>query len=312
MLASIRPAAHASSLALAATVLLAPLGHAQDAAIAFLKGGRLCVMNSSGGAQTQLTSFKVGRPAFSPDGTKLAFEAAAGAPSGNGIYVMNVDGANLHRIVPRTTTELLFGVDWARTPDGIERIAFVDRLSSQAPSTLYVTDELGLDVIELAFQSNDYTPSFSRTGEFLYSSRDTDLVQLRLGVVGGRLAITQTSSLVYDWPESPLFDIPVLSVSASKTSDRVAIDAWDLLGAGQMDVWIVDPEDPIHPVNLTASFSEGCTAPTWSSDDAWIAFSTKISTRVTIAKVPSAGGAVTNLSNNTSKQTAHTKPAWRR
>ena len=56
-------------LLLASTVLaVGTLAQAAiDPAVAFLKGGRLTVMNVDGTGQTTLTSFKTGRPAYSPD-----------------------------------------------------------------------------------------------------------------------------------------------------------------------------------------------------------------------------------------------------
>lgn len=296
-----------------AVLCLSSLAHAvMDPAIAFLKGNRLCVMNSNGTNQTMLTSFNVGRPAYSPDGQWLAFEAGTGAPQGWGVYVIRVNGTGLRRVVAKNSDSVFYDVDWALTPDGVERIAYTNRVPAGAHSSLYATDLAGLDVVQLTFNTSESIPTFSRGGDRIYTSNETDaLAELQLGVVNGRLAVIQSRGLVTAIPGSPLTDWSILSVNVAKTSDRIVIDAMDFLGSFQSDIWVIDPADPISAVNLTTNHAEMCTDPTWSPDDSQIAFSTKLGNRVTIARMPSTGGAITNLSNNTTKN-AHTKPSWRR
>src|SRR5439155_5872625 len=83
------------------------------------------VMNANGSSPTQLTtgtsltgvSIDVGSPAWSPDGTKIAY-ANSGA-----IWVMDAAGTNQHQLVGASGGNILWDPAWS--PDGAS-ITFVD------------------------------------------------------------------------------------------------------------------------------------------------------------------------------------------
>ena len=76
-------------------------------------------MNADGSGQTRLTNSPLfdGDPAFSPDGTRIAFVSGR---DGGGIHVMNADGSGPVRL----TNDLEGGSQPAFSPDGT-KIAFV-------------------------------------------------------------------------------------------------------------------------------------------------------------------------------------------
>jgi len=85
-----------------------------------LRGFDICVMNADGSDQVNLTreSASGHSPAWSPDGTRIAF---ASNRDGNGeIYVMNADGSGQTRLTDNPAAEAFP----AWSPDG-SRIAFV-------------------------------------------------------------------------------------------------------------------------------------------------------------------------------------------
>ena len=108
-------------------------------------------------------------PAWSPDGTKIAF---ASSRKGNlGIYVMNDDGSN-----PINLTQSPDGGDWSPdwSPDG-SRIAFNSRRDGN--EEIYVMHANGANLINLtqhlkSDRSPDWSPDGSRIA--FYSDRDGD------------------------------------------------------------------------------------------------------------------------------------------
>ena len=98
---------------------------AADPAIAYRDGGKLMVMNADGSNQTLLFDTgdytHLGKPDWSPDGTRLVFWSDV---QGRGIYTIKVDGTGLSKVI---STSVAFAVSrpvWS--PDG-GRIAFAGR-----------------------------------------------------------------------------------------------------------------------------------------------------------------------------------------
>jgi Tol biopolymer transport system component len=66
--------------------------------IAYNAGADIYVMNADGSNQTRLTSEGGAGPAWSPDGTQIAFVSRRVPP--NRVYIMNADGTDQHPVLP--------------------------------------------------------------------------------------------------------------------------------------------------------------------------------------------------------------------
>ncbi|MFH1849079.1 MAG: hypothetical protein ABH879_02735 [archaeon] len=87
----------------------------------------------------QLTDFYAVRPAWSPDGRKIAFVGSSDMMHGSGVYVMNGDGSEA-RMLPHTFSRWCSNPAWS--PDGT-RIAFASDLFDPTLWNIYVTDSDG-------------------------------------------------------------------------------------------------------------------------------------------------------------------------
>ena len=108
---------------LSLSALLAPLTNSEDerapawspdgTQIAFMCRSpinnifEVCVMNTDGTGQTQLTTNSVfdGTPTWSPDGTKILFQrGATSVPSVAQLWLMNPDGTDQTQLTPHSTS----------------------------------------------------------------------------------------------------------------------------------------------------------------------------------------------------------------
>jgi Tol biopolymer transport system component len=122
------------------------------------------VMNADGSGVTQLTTAgEETRPAWSPDGSKIAFESFR---DGNlEIYVMNADGSAQTNL---TNTPGLFGEGVqegspAWSPDG-SKIAFDRTSDSGNTSDIYVMNADGGGVTQLTTAEGEHKPAWSPDG----------------------------------------------------------------------------------------------------------------------------------------------------
>ena len=140
--------------------------------IAFVRGGRIRLINSDGSGEAQLTSGPDDRePYWSPDGTRIAFTR------GNAAYLINANGTGLRQI---STDKRLAG-PWS--PDGrflaltivVEVCSFYSYYCYYSGNTLVATDLVKLDVEsgkEVALTNTTgvakWSPAWSADGQRLY------------------------------------------------------------------------------------------------------------------------------------------------
>ncbi|HKT60309.1 MAG TPA: Ig-like domain-containing protein [Gemmatimonadales bacterium] len=143
--------------------------------LAFSKDGDLYVINADGTGLRQVTS-GVGRdfePAWSPDGTRIAFtryRPDLGSPRWGeaAIYLVNVDGTGLLRLSGRSDSTFDAHPSWS--PDGT-RIAFYSRREHDADpfhandSDIYVMQADGTGAVRLTRHgANVFHPAWSPDG----------------------------------------------------------------------------------------------------------------------------------------------------
>ncbi|HET7693574.1 MAG TPA: Ig-like domain-containing protein [Gemmatimonadota bacterium] len=132
--------------------------------IAFVsdRGGtpKIYVMNADGSGLLKLTTgtHADSRPAWSPDGSRIAF-ARVDDSSSCGIYVMNADGSGLARL-----TSTCGDITPAWSPDG-GRIAFGKWTLGSLSTGIYVMNADGSGVIKLTEGLHDEYPAWSPDGQ---------------------------------------------------------------------------------------------------------------------------------------------------
>ena len=169
-------------LALVALAVLAPLVSAAPASATFPgQNGKLAFQNTQtftvnpdGSALTAITpprGLNAGQPAYSPDGSLIAFDYGGGTtPTGWGIWDMTSTGADPRQITQESQTVAGNDTTPAWSPDGAQ-IAFVRN------SDLYVMNADGSGVTNLtsAFAIGVLEPEWSPRGDLIAFSAGADI-----------------------------------------------------------------------------------------------------------------------------------------
>ena len=239
--------------------------------IAFVRDGRIYVVGTHGGIPAQLTTGPMdGDPAWSPDGSKIAFRRAGN--SSPGIYVMDADGANLVlRTVAESDSGYRYSPTW--TPDG-QWVAFscsppgativepaICKVRSAGPDTARV-------LVYAQGQGQLYDPSFSPDGRTIAYTSDWNAFDFSFDIWTVNSDGTAARAL-------RAFTIPMgyeqYQSAFSPDGSRIAyIECpWAAVFCSSSAVAVMNA-DGSSSMRLVAT--RGFSSPTWSRDGQVIAF----------------------------------------
>jgi len=235
------------------------------------------VMNTADGSDvTRLTNnrfFDVD-PAWSPDGTKIAFRTerdGAGIPYSNAeIYVMNADGSNPTRL----TNNPYFDAEPSWSPDGT-KIAFSTGRDGGI-GEIYVMNADGSNPTRLTNNpfAHETAPDWSPDGTKIAFQREGQIWVMNAADGGGQKRLTTIGGTHPSW---------------SPDGTRIAFSAND-------EIYVMNA-DGSNPTRLTnARFSD--IQPTWSPDGTKIAFDSVRDGNDEIYVMNADGSEQINLSNN--------------
>ena len=214
-------------------------------------------MNADGSNPTNITDNNVENysPAWSPDGSKIAF--ARWGSSTSDIYVMNAGGSGQTKLSGTGDSD---DFDPAWSPDG-SKIAFARW--GVWESDIYVMNVDGSNPINLT--GNDegsYGPAWSPDGSKIafaqWGGSTYDIYVMNADGTGDPTNLTDNNADSYEPAWSPI---------AGLDGDKIAFTQW---GAMDSDIYVINA-DGSNPTNLTNNNVENYT-PAWSLDGTKIAF----------------------------------------
>jgi Tol biopolymer transport system component len=231
-------------------------------------------------------------PEWSPDGTKIVFDASAlsdiGSCCSRNVYVMDADGTNLQRLThtPSTTEGEDYQATWA--PDG-SWLAFTSTRSDgprdpenpdfSSDREIYRMDANGTNEQQLTTTptvSSDEQPSISPDGtKIAFASSqhyqqfgDPDGDQLDIYVMDAD-GTDVPKRLTFDsGTQNPTLNLESYSQAPAWSPDGTRI-AYESTRSGNSEIWVMNADGTGEPINVSQHES-------WDSDPAWSPDGTQI------------------------------------
>jgi Tol biopolymer transport system component len=254
---------------------------------------QIYVMDVDGSNQTNLSNspFSDGLPAWSSDGSKLAFtRTGAGQVD---IFVMDADGSNQINL----TNHSSFDSQPSWSPDG-SKIAFWSNRAGQGD--IFVIDVDGSNPVNLTNHPSFETgPAWSPDGSRIafLSRRDLAIGQqiFVMDADGSNVInITDHPSVQYDPAWSP-------------DGSRIAFTSDRGRSGGRTDAYVMDA-DGSNQTRLTTELDYQAYSPDWSPDGTMITLRIDTETSGNIYVMDADGGNQTNLTNQ--KDNYNLSPSW--
>ena len=146
----------------------------QTGQIAFVRDGRIHLVNTDGGGLVPISSGPNDRsPAWSPDGKRIAFVRNSGATSG--IFVMDADGGNVVQRAAPSVNETLNAPTWS--PDG-QWLAYDCRAGGGGICKVKADDDGSAPINVIQQPGKIYFPAWSRDGTRIAFTTDYELYDI--------------------------------------------------------------------------------------------------------------------------------------
>jgi PKD repeat protein len=242
----------------------------QAGQIAFVRDGRIHLANTDGRKLVQLsTGPGDGNPAWSPDGSRIAFTRASGGTSG--VFIMDADGGN---VVQRTNS----GTDPTWSPDG-QWIAFVCS-AGEKQRICKVRAEGGITTPDTAYHQ-DYGwvsgPAWSPDGTRIAFMSDREFYDIWFDIWvvapdGSKLTALTAHTAAAPNPHEHYQ--PAWSPDGQRIAFVSCYWAFYICSASAVSVMSAGESRIVH---LAAA--SGFASPTWSPDGRMIAFVSSAATK---------------------------------
>jgi Tol biopolymer transport system component len=270
-------------------------------------GGEIYTITPGGTATRITVSNSSSDPAYSPDGSRIAFISSEGQ-SGYQVFVMNADGSGRRRVTPSSTAKSQ--PTWSHDGTQIAYVANSFDVDGQTDTEIWAINADGTARRQLTNNSfPDTQPAWSPLGNRIafvsVRTGDTDRnVYVMNSDGGGQTSITPNSPP----PCSPNCyrghdDNPAWSPNGSKIA---YVHGHTLGGGGLFDIWTMDPSGG-GKGNLTNNDSRSDLEPAWSPNGGRIAYTSRPGTGFDIYVMNANGTGQAPIDTNASKDD---KPDW--